>query len=286
MKKILLFFLLLVFISLKSQVYNAGTKFTIYKDIVPDSLLYYTVFPYSDRSYTISLFDDPLAAVRISAHGAVSSGGTAAYISILSLNHNVAIRLGRLDSVLVPAYNFWNVTKVALPLNKGDVINDPKAIWDTTLLYLTDHTGYGGGVKDVNDFIGGDKYIGLKYQTSSTSRYAWIRVQCVSKDSCYVKDYSYTTSALAIKKQEQSEIKIFPNPTTNAFYLKNVNSENFDISTITITDMLGNEVNFNCEAKTNDIRINLDRNLPEGYYLLRCVLKDQIIIKKFVKAAE
>lgn len=194
MKKFLLPILFASYLNANSQVYTAGTMFSVYYDINPDTLLNYTVYPYTNKSFGFNLFGSASDDLEITAEGATSPGGTSAYFSIRSLNQNVYIRFGRLDSVYIPAYNFWDVTKIARPLNAGDQINTPAAIWDTTLLYLTDHSGYGGGNKNVNDWIGDDKYVGLKYQNGNTVTYGWIRVQCVSKDSCYIKDYSYSSA--------------------------------------------------------------------------------------------
>jgi len=286
MKKLLLPFLFAFCLNVNSQVYNAGTMFSAYYDINPDTLLNYTLFPYTHESFGLNLYDDSSDDIRITADGAVSSGGTSAYISVISLNPNVYIRFGRWDSVYIPAYNFWDVTKVAKPLNAGDQINAAGAIWDTSLFYLTDHSGWGGGNKNVNDWIGSDKYIGLKYQNGSVIKYGWIRVRCKSKDSCYVKDYSYTPAAIAIQEIEQTKMKIFPNPVKDFFYLENVAAETFDVSKVKITDIYGKEIKFTGETKNKEVKINLDSNAPEGCYLLHWFFKDQPITGKFVKSFE
>ncbi|MGZ4054858.1 MAG: T9SS type A sorting domain-containing protein [Bacteroidia bacterium] len=285
MKKILLPLLLLSCLKANSQVYTAGTMYSAYTDITPDTLLYYTVYPYTNKSIGFNLFDDPSDDFKIIASGSVSPGGTIASINLLSTNPHVSFRFGRMDSVYIPAYSFWGITKVAKPLNAGDQINPPSATWDT-LLYLTDHTGYGGGNKNVNDWVGGDKYIGFKYDNGSTLTYGWMRVQCISKDSCYIKDYSYVPASLEIPNIEQAELKIFPNPVHDIFYLKNINAEALDISQIKIEDIYGKEIKFSYEINKNEIKINPGNDLPEGCYLFRCFSKDQSIVRKFIKASE
>ncbi|MCW3105126.1 MAG: hypothetical protein JWO09_3566 [Bacteroidetes bacterium] len=263
---------------------NAGTVFPVYTDITPDTLINYTIVPYSDETYDINLFGDASADIQIKANGAVSSGGTAAYISVYPLNPDVLIRLGRLDSVYVPAYSLWYVTKVAKPLNAGDPIDPPGAMWDT-MQYISDHSGYGGGNKNVNDWIGGDKYIGLKYQNGSTTAYGWIRVQCPTEDSCYVKDFSAMPSTVGINEQSVQEMLIYPNPVNTGFYLKNIHTNTFDLSKLKLTDMYGKDLKFTAEPMLGEIKIGLDESLPDGCYMLQYISTDRLFSQKLVKVS-
>lgn len=285
MKKLLLIPVLAgACLGVKGQTYNAGTMFMMYTDINPDTLINYTIVPYSNETYQINVFGDPAADIEIKANGAVSSGGTAAYLNVRPLNPDVLIRFGRLDSVYVPAYSLWNVTKVAKPLNAGDPINPPGAMWDT-LLYLTDHSGYGGGNKNVNDWVGGDKYIGLKYQNVSGTAYGWVRVHFPAQDSCYVKDYSATPSTVGISELQKAEALIYPNPVNTSFYLKNNGTGTFDAAKLKLRDMYGKEVKFNAETMNSDVKISMDESLPDGCYMLEYITKDQVLSKKLVKVS-
>ena len=198
MKKLLLPILLGSYFNVNSQVYNAGTAFSVYNDINPDTLINYS-FPYTNETYGISVFGNSSNDIELTAHGAASSGGSDAYIKVTSLNPNVYVLFGRWDSVqyMSAPYN-WNVTKVAKPLNQNDPINTNGAIWKNDTLYLTDHSGHSGGNKNVNDWIGGNKYLGIKYQNGSIIKYGWIRLQCTAEDSCYVKDFSYSTTQYTV----------------------------------------------------------------------------------------
>ncbi|MCW3071975.1 MAG: hypothetical protein JWO44_1865 [Bacteroidetes bacterium] len=274
----------LIGLCLSASSQNAGTVFPVYVDISPDTLINYTLVPYSNETYGINLFGDASDDIEIKANGAVSSGGTAGYINVRPLNPDVLIRFGRLDSVYVPAYSLWYVTKVAKPLNAGDPIDPPGAMWDT-MQYITDHSGYGGGNKNVNDWIGGDKYIGLKYQNGSTTAYGWIRVQCPVEDSCYVKDYSAMPSTVSINEQSMYNVLIYPNPVNTGFYLKNISTNTFDRSKLKLTDMYGKELKFKTEVMIGEIRIDLDETLPEGCYMLEYISKDCIFSKKIIKVS-
>ncbi|MCW3075644.1 MAG: hypothetical protein JWO32_253 [Bacteroidetes bacterium] len=186
MKKLIFSAFILSFFKISSQSYTAGTQYPGYVNIT-DTLLNYKTSPFTQETYSIDVFGSVATDIEFMARGSVSSGGSQAFIRVTSLNPNVYISLGRIDSVFVPASSNYNVTNIAKPLNAGNVINSAGAVWDNTTLYLTDHSGSGGGNKNVNDFVGGDKYIGLKFVSPGANSYGWIRVSCISQDSCTLK---------------------------------------------------------------------------------------------------
>lgn len=285
-KTLLISIFLLSFIQVNSQSYTAGTVFAWYYDVNPDTLLNYTVAPYTHEVYPLNLFEDINNDIELVAHGAVSSGGSAAYVSIASMNPNVYIRQTRLDSVFVPATSNWYVTKVADPLVYGEEIGEAGAVWDNTTLYLTDHSGSGGGNKDVNDFIGGEKYIGLKYQNGSSIAYAWIRVECTTKDSCYIKEFSASPPLVGVAERNHSNAIIFPNPVTETFYFKNLDVNAFDISKLGITDLYGKKVKFSCDMKDKDLKIDLDPAVSEGCYIVQYYSNEASFSRKLVKISK
>ncbi len=287
MKKILLFITFLsLYCCLKSQTHNAGTMFSGYYDVIPDSLINYQLTPYTSESFGVDLFDDPSRDIEFRARGSVNSGGSSAFIKVASLNPNVYILVGRSDSVYVPANSNWNVTKIAKPLNANDPINPAWAWWSQDTLYMTDHSGYGGGNKNVNDWIGGDKYVGLKYQNGPLITYGWIRVQCKKEDSCYVKDLSHTPVGAGIKVLSATKASIYPNPIQTGFYLKDIDMSSFNTSKLKITDLLGKDVKCYCEVSGNAVRIELDKNTPNGCYFLRYDSEEGKFTKKIVKSTD
>ncbi|MCE3279934.1 MAG: Secretion system C-terminal sorting domain [Bacteroidetes bacterium] len=284
MKKILLISILfLSFHQINGQTYPAGTVFAWYYDVNPDTLLNYTVAPYTHEVYPLNLFEDVSNDLELIAHGAVSSGGSAAYVSITSNNPNVYIRQGRLDSVFVPATSNWYVTSVAHPLLYGEEIDEGGATWENSTLYLTDHSGSGGGNKNVNDWIGGEKYIGLKYQNASSVAYAWIRVECTTKDSCFIKEFSASPPLVGVAERNHSNAIIFPNPVTETFYFKNLDVSGFDISKLDITDLYGKKVKFSSDLKDKDLKIELDPGVSEGCYVVQYTSNQNSFSRKLVK---
>jgi hypothetical protein len=283
MKKLILLLLLMIScLHLKSQVVTAGTLLPMYVDISPDSLLNYTVTPYTNETFSVNIFGDASPDLEFTAHGAVSSGGGDAYIRVVSLNPDVYIRFGRLDSVYAPGSSSWNVTKVALPLNNGEQVNAPSAIWDNTMLYFTDHSGHDGGNKNVNDWIGTDKFLGLKYQNGASASYGWFRVQCVSEDSCYLKDYS-AAGAVGITERSKLAAGIYPNPVNTCFYLRNIDPNTFDIKGLKLKDLFGREVQISTEMMNETLRVSLDVSLPAGCYILEYVTEKLSFSHKVIK---
>ncbi|MFY9310296.1 MAG: T9SS type A sorting domain-containing protein [Bacteroidia bacterium] len=269
MKKLILFSSLISpCFSALGQDNNAGTMLSIYQDINPDTLLNYTVAPYTNETYGLSFYTDLVNNLEFTARGAVSSGGSSAYVSVHSLDPHLFLGFGRLDSVYVPATSSWNVTKIAKPFSLGEALDNTSVVWDTTQLYLTDHSGSGGGNKDVNDWVGADKYIGLKYMDLNDTTYGWIRVECVSEDSCYIKDFSYSALSLGITNITKHKTVLYPNPSSQLYYLTNTNSGTFDTKGIKITDINGSEIKFTSEILENGVLLNLEGSAA-GVYTLR-----------------
>lgn len=287
MKKLLLLPIYIISsLTANSQFYTAGTIYPFYTDISPNYLLCYTVAPYTHQVYGLNIFGDTLFDVEFIAHGSISSGGTGAYINVTSLDPNVYISFGRLDSVFVPATSGWNITKVAKPLNAGEQINSPGVVWDNTTLYLTDHSGAGGGTKDVNDWIGGDKYLGLKYQTGPSTWFGWIRLQCFTEDSCYVKDLSSSVASVDLDERISDETTMYPNPISDIFYIKNTEKRLMDISKLRISDLYGNEIKFTYEAIGNDLQISISSTVANGCYVLNYFSDEYAFTKKLVKISK
>jgi hypothetical protein len=279
MKRILLIALAYsLFFNANGQFYNAGTPFQYYFDINPDTLLHYTLFPYTHQLYDLGIFS-PSAGVRFVADGAVSSGGTSAYISVRALDANIYLSVGRLDSVFDSTSTSWLVTTVAKPLNAGEPINAAGTVWDNSLLYISDHSASFGWAKNINDWIGSDKYLGLKYDDGSTVYYGWIRLQCVSEDSCYVKEYSYSSSVAGIAETETGNVLIFPNPVTSKFTV--YFNGNFSVEAMEVYDMTGK-----CILKRSPINAKEEIDIsaePAGIYFLQARAKNAALSLKIIK---
>lgn len=73
-------------------------------------------------------------------------------------------------------------------------------------------------------------------------------------------------------------LSIYPNPTDDII---NINSSEL-ISSVQITDMLGNWLYSDINLKAGDSRLNLS-GLSPGIYILKINCKENIYIKKIIK---
>jgi hypothetical protein len=283
MKKLLFFFAIIFSTFSKGQTINAGSMLQQYTDINPDILVTYTIVPYTNNSYSFNICGDAANDIVFQGIGSTSPGGTSAYIRIMSLNANMSVRFGRWDSVYIPAYSYWDVSKVAKPLNNGEPVNPINAMWDDSVLYLTDHSGWGNGNMNVNDWIGGDKFLGIKFQNGANTEYGWIRVQCPSKDSCYVKDYSMTQTITFLSENKMNRVAAFPNPCATEFFIQKSGLD-LQPATILITDLFGTAVRFTATDGSDGIRISFAENVPDGCYLLSYKSNDRFLYNTILKS--
>lgn len=286
MNKILLLFLSGLCLNMKSQLYNAGTLFEVYYDVNPDTLLNYKVTPYTNETFGLDLFGDASDDILFTARGAVSSSGSSAYINVTSLNPNLYLLFGRWDSVFVVGTSNWDVTKIAKPLLVTESIDAPNAIWENGTLYLTDHSGHSGGIKNVNDFVGSEKFLGIKYENGINFSYGWIRVKCTAEDSCLVKDLSYSQISIGIHEKGESSVHVFPNPSKGNFYMSNIEIPSFDAAKLSLINMYGQKINFSYELSGLDIKIVTEDNLAQGCYFLKYNSDTRNFSKKLVKSPD
>lgn len=283
MNKLLLLIFSALYLNMQSQTYNAGTLFETYYDINPDTLLNYTVSPYTTETFGLNLFGDPADDVVFTARGAISSSDTSAFISVQSHNPNLYLLFGRWDSVFVTGTSGWDVTKVAKPLLVTETIDDPNAVWENGTLYLTDHSGHNGGNKNVNDFLGVEKFIGIKYESGLDFSYGWIRVRCLNEDSCFVKDLSYSPIIIGVGEKGESSVQVFPNPSNGYFFINNINITSFDAAKLSLTNMHGQKLAFSYEIIGQEIKIIPENTLSSSYYFLKYNSKAGSFEKKIVR---
>jgi hypothetical protein len=279
MKKFLLFSLAAFFSNAAhAQVFQAGIALANYTDIIPDQLMRYVFNPFTHQVYDLKVFGNS-PDIQFTSHGSSSPGGSIAYISIRVLNPDVYIRFGRLDSTYDSTSSSWLITKVAKPLGVGEVINAPGAVWEDSMLYITDHSASFGWSKNVNDWIGGERFVGLKYSNGSVLAYAWVRLQCIDKDSCYVKDFSSTGFLTGVEEASGSSLIIYPVPVKEKLM---VCFHPDAAAEICVFDIAGN-----ClfrKAAVGSLQEEIDlTDLPGGMYFLQVKTEQRILNRKIIK---
>jgi hypothetical protein len=290
MKKLLFFIGTTIALSQNAQVVTAGSTLANYYDVTPDSLLWYRSYPSVFFTYSINVFNSAGYEYMFKSVGSVSSGGSQAYIRIESLRPDMYMLQGRIDSVWCPGCGMggqWNYRKVAKPLLAGDTINSPTAVWDNTYLYLTEHSGYQGANWNINDFVGGDKYIGLQFRElgnyGTDDRYGWVWVNCISEDSCYVKGYASQARTTGIAENSAGNMRTYPNPVNETFYIENTGGQNFELLSLNITDLYGKHIPFVALFKNDKVELRLV-GAANGMYLVNYEKDGLRYTSKIIKA--
>ena len=279
MKKILFIFFILPTL-INAQIYKAGTQFSNYIDIIPDTLINYSC-PYSPlESYNIDVNADSQNDFEISAKCIDALGGGGKRINITPLNAHSYTRFGRYDSIYDNYVLYWRVTKVAKPLYSGDTINSATAKWDSLGLSLTNNSWGLGGSINIYDWVStNDLYIGIKYQDVSSVIYGWLRVNLPGNNKCFLKDYSFSVCSLCVGIREYNlrNIKIYPNPSSTSLHIES--DQFFENSEIEIINSLGQLILKLPYANSIDVA-----QLSTGFYSLKIVSQNKETYNyKFIK---
>ncbi|MCW3084361.1 MAG: glycosyl hydrolase [Bacteroidetes bacterium] len=275
-KLILAAFLLHAGFSTQAQVYTAGAPLSTYVDINPDTLINDSYF-YPHESYYFDINGDFINDLELEASFSNSPGFTSSYISINPLDSNSSISFGKIDSSYNTYLAGWMTDRVAKPLNYGDTINSPQAIWDHSHLFLTDSYYVAGSTLSVTDWstLTTDRYIGVKYQNVADTIFGWIRVNCHGA-GCTVKDYSFNALPLNVEEFSSAKVVVYPNPASTFIHIESASA----YSQIQITDVIGSIVkqkNASIENAEMDVS-----DLSNGIYFVSVKTKNGIFTKKII----
>ena len=101
-------------------------------------------------------------------------------------------------------------------------------------------------------------------------------------DSFLCLNYSDTITLLTVGNNEFNndfEIKIYPNPTSQLLNISSTKNEQF--FTLNLLDVSGKNIQ-TIKSFGNNLTLNLN-NLPNGVYFLQLELKDRMVTKKFIR---
>jgi hypothetical protein len=272
-KNILLVVLLaLVFESnAQSNYIIAGQHGTTYVDIVPDTILPYSV-PSSgggDPSYSLDINNDGIKDIKIdyAVIGAMLMAGT--QIGVSALDSNTRFSWGG-----------QNVTGTcgAPPILKGfyagDTIQNTTTYISTGFLIYSE-TIYGSFPCSSYGHWGktGDAYIGVKYQTNAGIAYGWVKVN-LDSSRVMIKEYSLGSAVASIEQfiNNNAQVSIYPNPANTVINVE-LGIKNVEIK---IVDVLGNEV---ISTKEKNIDVS---SLSEGVYFVQIKTNEGILTKKVI----
>ena len=279
-KPIFIVLLLTISVNAQSQIYKTGDIFSTYIDINPDTLLNYhcSSGPSSIVDYYFNLNGDSQYDLKITAYCEIGLASQYRNISISVLNPDFYIRFGRYDSVYNNYQSGWWVTEVAKPLQYGDTINSMFSIWSNSYLYLTDLSQETGNSKSIVDWVSIiDEYIGIKYQNATDTIYGWIRVNCSSTDSLYIKDYSFGALIPNVQSFESVNFNIYPNPAPDNLNIETNTAKKIKLEIINI---LGEPIY--TSFINNKITIKTT-NWQSGIYFIKLYTDKETVVKKFIK---
>lgn len=275
--------LILLIISLPSSAQIlAGHPLSISSNIFPDTLINYTCnhLSNSEESYFVDINEDLQNDFEIKAFCKITHQmNNVNNIAIKSLNADSYSRFERVDSVYNNNSGNWMTAQVALPFYYGDTINSISGLWDNNTSYLTYFLSFTGAslyFTDFSDTI--DRYIGIKYQSTTETGYGWIRVNCPDPSMCYIKDYSFGTPALGINNLELSRVTVYPNPVNDIITIEsNLLNEAVQLQ---LTDVLGKEIKTRMLTNT---KATIDvSDVQEGIYFLILQTSNATATKKII----
>jgi hypothetical protein len=282
------------FLNLRAQVYKAGIVYSNYYDINPDTLIsiVHCSSPtcVTNETAAINMFGDYQVDFEIISYFTESFSFARECIFILSKDSNAYVASDRIDSVYMytppSSYSWGWKTYVTKPFLLNDTINKPGftwnkiSTWNDKNTYIINKNRDLSNAKHVTDWVGSmDKFIGVKYQTSTDTSYGWIRIHCPDSLNCYVKDFSSTDQFAGIRENSKTGLKIYPNPFNDEIYF-----ENLAYDKIQLFDCLSREVKFTPETSGNKTKLNVDPELPKGIYYLKVSGKNGTFSKKLIKA--
>jgi hypothetical protein len=278
--KLLYIFIFCSFLNLRSQIFYAGTAFSGYTDVVPDTALdIITTCPNPNmgcrETFSLTMFGSTTPNIVIYSHySTIGFGGQYRFFRVDVLDPDLSVRFGRTSTCC------YGTVQVAKPLVFNDSINSITATWNSFGQDLINTGSNSSGSNTITDFVASnDQYIGIKYQTPTDLGYGWIRVNGINSNRLLIKDYSWTTFPLGINETKILNAAIYPNPFSDELFI-----DNSDHEKIQLFDCLSGEINIRTEISENRTRLLIDPELPKGIYYLKVSAKDGSFVKKLIRS--
>ncbi len=192
------------------------------------------------------------------------------------------------NKVLVDYLPFGtSVGNFALALNQGDTIDNDQVIWKTYCVLQAAGT-YNSAPANIGHWGGvSDKYLGFKFDISSTWHYGWARLSVNTEATvATIKDYAYNTVADEMILAGQTVVGINNIPAGNEFDVYSFNKKmvvdcgNRDMknATLSIFNTAGQQVK---QLQINSRRTEIEMNdTPAGIYFVRLMNENGTFSRK------
>jgi hypothetical protein len=107
-------------------------------------------------------------------------------------------------------------------------------------------------------------------------------VKALYVDDCETLSYNVVKVAVeftGIEKNDLSDIRVYPNPTTGQLRITNHESR---IMNVEVFDLMGRQFVSNLKSQTSNLLMDLS-NLPTGIYFIRIQTENNVITRKIIK---
>lgn len=279
-------FFILFFTEVRSQYSIAGTAGAINIDIIPDTLLF-PPQPQSNALYYIDINQDGMNDIKIDAILYYSNVYTDQRISVSSLNSNTSFMIGGyqdttwygspLDTFMVSNSSIFKL------FNIGDTIQN--GIYDSSGLLAINYSYVplppaASWMRRNMEWLGkGDKFFGVKYQTSSDTSYGWVKVNVTGYNKVLIEEFSLGISGVGINSISFNNLfSIYPNPAIDKMYLlQNLRGE----MKISLFDVYGKQAGTTLKSSNQNTEINLC-GLRDGIYFIQVTTEEETLTKKII----
>ena len=242
-------------------------------------------YPWGVYYMFIDIDDDGLNDFVFHSACDMGSWGSEAEINIASLSNNLfAIDTLVIDSIQYSSPLSYVVDTFELvdKFEYGDTVFniEPYTSYQTWLVYHINVFGIGEQpfCLNLDNWIGGENYIGIKKIIDDVEYLGWIKVEVVSDSKIIVKDAAIYNPSLNLNHLKEQSLKIYPIPATDVI---NVDLIGFDkVLIYNITGKVMMDYSFTSNQKHQTFNIS---SLSSGLYLLRLIENDKIVNYKLVK---
>lgn len=237
---------------------GVATGQIVHTDIIPDTILT------GGGTYDLNMDNAGPAEFTFVQYNVLDSlGNPLGFFSSVAVNAGTDAILG---SVFSSSYPF------PFALNNGDSIAASGGTdWrDGTLNYGNQYLGVVYGSYNFCNFLGQDKYMGVRFQANSQTHYGWVRVYVSpGADTMIIREYAYQTlpgvgltagQLVGIETQETTPVRVYA--FNNVLHINR--ESNGEEATVTVYSSMG-QVVYTEQTAENNYSHSLDE-LAAGIY--------------------
>ncbi len=273
-------YIILFPLNINGQYVIAGIHGSLYKDIAPDTLLNPSISIGSgihDMYYEIDINQDSIYDIQLHATGHTSSGAYNWWVEITSLDSQISLSLGSIDSSYITSSqcgNYW-VTRPILKLYRNNDTITNNMYVDSGFLGYRNNITFCHDVTSIEWINEGDAFFGYKFQTASDTLFGWVKINVTNYQTVLIKEFSLGPPLTNIREITNSFniVTVYSNPASNKLYISTFNDKPV---MVTINDISGREL-----ICTGEREIDIS-NLCQGVYFVQVKTSTGLFTKKII----